>query len=391
MDADGQRKRFWHPPLWKWAAFLALMACSAFLFLRKQPLIPPKVELLPYSDTPPVWDGSHPYMVISSVAGSSPAKFSASVALIKPTVRHDAPVNEFEVDLHTGRFILRQTDLFVADVMPLSLTRTYITWDYHSRAFGVAGSHPYDVCPTGSRFPYTYSDLNLEDGEQIHFPRISKGTGYADDVSRHSDTASEFYGAMFAWNGNGWTLDFRDGSKFIFPESYYAKNFAQGAATEMRDAEGHRIQLRRSAVRNLDELISPGGHTITFKYDSADRIVEAADDAGHVRKYAYDNGGHLSTVSDGSKVLNSFEYQRLMNEAGYDPWLLTAVLDGQWNVILRNKYLWGRVSEQRLANGEVYRYEYQLDGREVIRTTVTLPSGQKKTFLFRNGMLIEQK
>jgi hypothetical protein len=119
--------------------------------------------------------------------------------------------------------------------------------------------------------------------------------------------------------------------------------------------------------------------------------VEAADDAGHVRKYAYDNGGHLSTVSDGSKVVNSFEYQRLMNEAGYDPWLLTAVLDGQWNVILRNKYLWGRVSEQRLANGEVYRYEYQLDGREVIRTTVTLPSGQKKTFLFRNGMLIEQK
>src|SRR5215472_13153768 len=104
--------------------------------------------------------------------------------MVAPTVRHDNPVNEFEVDLHTGRFILRQTDLFVADAMPLSLTRTYITWDYHSRAFGVAGNHPYDVCPTGSRFPYTYSDLNLEDGQQIYFPRISKGTGYADDVSR---------------------------------------------------------------------------------------------------------------------------------------------------------------------------------------------------------------
>jgi YD repeat-containing protein len=370
---------------------LALLACSEFLFLWKRPAGPVKVELLPFTDSPPAWNGSYPYVVISPVAGPSPLKFQTSISLIQPTVRHDSPVNDFLVDLHTGRFILRQTDLFVPDVMALSLTRTYIVWDYHSRAFGVGGNHPYDICPTGTRLPYTYMDLNLEDFYHVHMRRISKGTGYADAVFRHEETASEFYGAQVAWNGNGWTLRFRDGRKFYFPEAYFSKNYAQGAATEMVDAEGHRIQLKRSKVRNLEELISPNGHRIRFQYDRADRIVEAEDDAGHVREYSYDSGGHLETVSDGSHILYRFEYQRLLNEAGYDPWLLTAILDGEWNVLLRNKYLQGRVSEQDLSDGEVYRYEYRLKGRDVLQCTVTLPSGERKVFSFRDGILIEQK
>jgi hypothetical protein len=67
------------------------------------------------------------------------------------------------------------------------------------------------------------------------------------------------------------------------------------------------------------------------------------------------------------------------------------VMDGDWNVLLQNKYLWGRVSEQRLANGETYRYEYALRGREVLQTAVTLPSGGERQFIFRDGILIEQK
>lgn len=386
-----QENEFWHPPLWKWGLVVVLVACCVFLLLWRPSPRPVQVELLPFTDSPPAWDGSYPYAMISPVSGSSPPKFQTSISSIQPTARHDSPVNDFLVDLHTGRFELRQTDLFVPDVMPLSLTRTYIVWDYHSRAFGVGGNHPYDICPTGTRRPYTYMDLNLEDWYQVHMPRISKGTGYADAVFRHALTSSEFYGAQVAWNGNGWTLNFLDGRKFYFPEAYYSKNYAQGAATEMVDAEGHRIQLKRSKVRNLDELISPSGYKITFKYDLTDRIVEADDGAGHIRKYSYDHGGHLDTVSDGAHVVYRFEYQRLMNEAGYDPWLLTAVLDGDWNVLLQNKYLWGRISEQKLANGEVYRYEYRLKGREVLQTTVTLPLGENKLFSFRDGVLIDPK
>ena len=389
VGSEQKSRDFWHPPLWKWALFAALIACAAILSFA--PRRPVKVELLPYSDTPPAWDGSYPYVVISSVSGSNPARFKTSISRMQPTVRHDSPVNEFDVDLHTGRFILRQTDLLVTDVMPLNLVRTYIVWDYHSRAFGIGGNHPYDIAPTGTRHPYTYQDLNLEDGYQVHMPRISKGESFENAVFRHSDTSSEFFGAQDAWNGNGWTFTFPDGRKFYFPEAYNAKNLAQCAASEMDDAEGHRIQLKRNQVRNLEELISPSGHTIRFQYDTADRIVEADDDAGHIRKYSYDHSGHVETVSDSTRVLYRFEYSPLLRQAGFDPWLLTAVLDGNWNILLHNKYLWGRVSEQRLADGEVISYEYQMKGSAVVQTTVTLPSRAKRTFSFRDGILVEQK
>ncbi len=189
--------------------------------------------------------------------------------MVKPTLRHETPVNEFVVNLRNGNFKLLQTDLFVPDIMPLSLTRTYFAWNPHSQAFGVGTSHPYDICPTGTRFPYTFMDLNLEDGYKVYMPRISKGTGYADAVFRHSRSSSEFFGAQIAWNGNGWTMTLPDGRKVYFPEAYYAKNFAQGAPIEMVDAEGHRIQLKRTAKRNLEELISPSGTRFSSSTTSA--------------------------------------------------------------------------------------------------------------------------
>lgn len=356
------------------------------MFLRKP--APVKVELLPYSDSPPAWDGSYPHLLIVPTKTGSEYKFESSISLVKPSLEHGFPVSEFDVDLHSGRFVLRQTDIFVADVMPLSLTRTYTVWDDRKRAFGVGTNHPYDICPTGRRFPYTYMDLNLEDDRQIHFPRISKGTGYADAVFRHSNTASEFYGAQVAWNGNGWTLDFRDGREILFPEAYYSKSFAQGAPYEMRDGKNHRIMFKRDGNRNLEELISPAGHTISFSYDGADRIVAMGDDSGTTHKYSYNSTGHLETVSDGARVLYRFEYQPLLRAAGFDPYLMTMVLDGDWKIVLQNVYKDGsRISEQRLADGTTLKYAYVFDDKhEIEKTTVTLPSGKVRTFSFQEGV-----
>ena len=126
-----------------------------------QPL--PIPELLPISDAKPSWDGAFPFLVIR-FAHHDPkhCRFEIEIASIKPTVRHETAVNEFQVDLHSGLFVLRQTDLFVPDLMPLVLTRTYRPWFLFTRALGVGANHPYDICPTGTRFPYTYEYLNLE-------------------------------------------------------------------------------------------------------------------------------------------------------------------------------------------------------------------------------------
>lgn len=384
---------FWQPPLWKWGVLLVLSGCAVFLLVWKPATHAAKVELLPFTDSPPAWNGAYPFVTISPVdPASGPVEFKSSISLIKPTVRHDSPVNEFQVDLHSGMFLLRQTDFFISDVMPLSLTRTYRPWDPQSRAFGPGTNHPYDICPTGTRFPYTYMDLNLEDARQIHFPRISKGTGYADAVFRHSETSSEFYDARVAWNGDGWTLDFRDGSRFLFPESYHAKTFAQGAPYEIRDANGHRIQLKRDTRRNLEQIISPSQQAITLKYDERDRVVEATDDSGNIRKYSYDSAGYLETVADASRLLYRFEY-KLFHYVTYDWYLMTAVIDGRGRVLLRNIYEdsdGGRISEQKLANGDVYHYRYIYAKREIVETIVDDPLGRKK-FFFQHGVFTKEE
>jgi len=372
-------RSFWRPPLWKWTVFLVLLAATVVLRWWKPAPRPIKIELLPISDSFPAWDGSYPSVVVSLTSESGRVNFKSSVSLTKPTVQHVAPVNQFEVALDSGMFKLRQTDIFVSDVIPLVLTRTYRTWQDFNEEFGVGASHPYDICQIGNNHPYTYMDLELEDGRQFYFSRISKGTGYADAVYQHYATSSEFYQARWAWNGTGWTLDLRDGREFLFPDSYHAKNCAQAAPIEMRDGEGHRIQLLRDKARNLEKLISPSGHTITFKYDGSDRIKEAADDAGHIRRYAYNPLGRLETVSDDARILYRFEY---------DDGVMTRITDGKRTELLRNWYAnFRRVSRQRLANGDVYRYDYLFDKKyNVVETTIRLPSGEVHRFFVNHGV-----
>jgi YD repeat-containing protein len=366
-------------PMSEMFVFLLLVGCSILLLRFHRAQRPVKVELLTLNYQTPAWDGSYPRVVISPFStGADALKFTSSISLKKPTVRHDSPVNEFEVALDSGRFVLRQTDIFVPDVMPLVLTRTYNTWRYFGAEFGAGASHPYGICQSGNNHPYTYMELALEDGRKFYFPRIPRGTGYEDAVYQHYATSSEFYQAKWAWNGTGWTLDFRDGRKFLFPDSYQVKNCAQAAPIEMRDGEGHRIRLLRDKVRNLEKLISPSGHTITFKYDALDRIIEAKDDAGHIRSYSYNGSGYLEIVSDDAHLLYRFDY---------DEGLMTRIINGNRTELLRNWYDNRRISKQKLSNGDVYRYDYLFDKKyNVVETTVTPPSGEVKRFLIRNGI-----
>src|SRR5690242_11709402 len=126
-----------------WIMVAGLLALAALIFALPQRAA--KVELVSFPDSPPDWVGAYPHFISTLDQSSKPPRSTTPNSLVKPTIRHESPVNQFEVDLHTGRFILRRTDLFVPDVIPLALTRTYVVWDYHSRAFGVGGNHPYDI------------------------------------------------------------------------------------------------------------------------------------------------------------------------------------------------------------------------------------------------------
>jgi len=315
--------------------------------------------------------------------GEFPCVFaSVSTAVVVPQfgkcampTEHAGAIDRFEVDLRNGNFVMRQSDLYLNDVFEVPLTRSYRSHDWVSanpvHAFGRNANHPFDIAPIGTRNPYTYQMIVLEDGDFLYFDRISKGTGYADSVFQHTETSTRFYKATQRWNGSGWTTRFADGSEIRFPESYNAKNLAQGAPTEMRDAQGNRLELHRDPQRNLQKIRTPHDHWISFSYDDLSRIKQAGDDAGHWARYEYNQDGMLK-----SAILSSGRERHY----DYNGTRMTRIADETGRVLLRNWYDSEVVIQQQFANGAVYQYAYGWapDRYYPDKVVVTLPDSAKR-------------
>lgn len=314
----------------------------------------------------PRFDGEFP-CVFASVGKTNVIPQLGNCAM--PTM-HDNPVDRFEADLRYGNFILRETDLFLDDVFKVPLTRTYVSNEWVDQnpvhAFGRNCNHPFDIAPIGTRNPYTYQMIVLEDADFLYCDRISKGTGYADSVFQHTETSTRFYKATTRWDGHGWTTKLADGSEILFPESYNAKNLAQGAPYEMRDASGNRLELHRDPQRNLQEIRTPHGHWIRFSYDELSRIKRAEDDAGNWAQYEYNADGMLKGAILSSGRKRFYDYSGV---------LMTQITDESGRVLIHNWY-WERfLQRQQFENGAVYSYSYDWPQNEYLprRVWVTLP------------------
>jgi len=324
----------------------------------------------------PLWDGEFPCVYAVGSSGSAP-QIGNCITPVPMSQASRTPVDRFETDLRRGKFILRQTDLSISEAgLQIPLTRTYTAQDWMPtnpvHAFGRNANHPFDIAPLGTRNPYSEQYIVLEDGDFLYFPRVSKGSGYADAIYRHSETATTFYKAIHQWDGNGWLTKLQDGSTIRFPESYSAKNLAQGAPTEMTDAMGNKIQLIRDPKRNLKEIRSPAGNSITFEYDDYDRVVRAQDSNGHSVKYTYNSAGFLTDVVNSSGAARYYFY-----EDG----LLTWVRDENNRLLIHNEYKGDWLRQQSFGNGDVIRYRYDLspNTKYAEQAIVTLPDGSVKT------------
>jgi len=326
-------------------------------------------------------DGSYYVVRVEPVSGGNGRVFRHTLAQRRPNIQHNAPVDAFEVDLRSGMLVIRQTDLFVKDSMPLCLTRTYRAWDTKIHVFGVGTRHPYELTEYGTRLPYTYMDIVLEDYDTVHFERISKGTGFADAVYEHSATLSEFTGARIAWNGDGWTLALRDGRTVRFPEAYNAVTEAQAAVVEMRNAQGQSIRFDRApSSRTLRRLISPSGHAIAFTYTATGQIDTAADDAGNEADYYYDAKKRLYAVSrtDGRAYRFAYDEDRV-----------TTISDEKSRVLLEIAFENGLVVQLRAGDGRTHRIEYATDAKgTVVQARVTSPDGSM--YVFDHGALVSK-
>lgn len=221
--------------------------------------------------------------------------------------------------------------------------------------------------------------LILEDGEFLYFDRISKGTGYADAMYMHTETSTKFYKATLQWNGNGWTTKLADGSEIIFPESYNAKNMAQGAPIEMRDANGNRLELKRDGRRNLQEIRTPHAHWIKFNYDDLSRIKRAETDAGDSAQYEYNRNGMLATVVLSSGRQRHYEYEGT---------LMTQISDEGGHMLVHNSYESGLLKRQDFGNGEIYSYSYDWAPNTYYpnKVAVTLPDRSTRELSIANSV-----
>lgn len=282
------------------------------------------------------------------------------------------------VDLGTGLFVQRKTDLAVADILSITLRRTYRPGDNASRAFGIGATHPYEMF-LWSVNNYQEADLILPDGGRIHYMRISPGTGWTDAVYEHTSTPSAYYKSQVSWNGSGWNLRLKDGTIYVFPE------FAP--LQSIRDRYGNQITITRSggSSGNITQITSPNGRWMQFAYDSSNRITQSKDNAGRTVNYSYDVGGRLWKVTDPAGGVTEYTYDSANR--------MLTLKDARGIVFLTNEYdTAGRVTKQTQADNSTYQFAYTLGvNGKITQTDVTDPRGNVRRVTFNsNGYTLSQ-
>ena len=204
----------------------------------------------------------------------------------------DPPAGD-PVEVNTGLFVLRKTDLVLPDVIPITLTRMYRASEGAIRGFGVGTFHYYEMF-LSSLNPYQEVDLILPDSTTVHYVRISPGTGWTDAVLEHTATPTVWQGSKIAWNGAGWDLTRTDGLVFVFG--------ADAPLQAIRDRVGSQVTLTRAggATAPVTRITSPHGRWIelTYAHPTWAVVTQARDNLGRVVQYEYDGSARLWKVTD---------------------------------------------------------------------------------------------
>jgi predicted Zn-dependent protease len=318
-------------------------------------------------------DGRYPCLRIQKAKNGAPKAMDVALTKCAQGVYLSEEFDEIEVDLRIGNLVTRTTDLFMPGALPIATTRCYRSWDNTARTFGRNTTLSWDLFPVGSRQPYTYIEIIPCDGNPLRYERISKGTGYADAVYEHRTTNTAFLRSRISWNGNGWDLKLRDGSLYLFPESYYAKKPIDGALIEFHDAGGQAVKMTRRERRNLKRISTPDQRWISFEHDTADRIMTVEDHQKRKVNYLYDHGGRLAEVR-GLKAVRRYTYDN------------TYLMKVEENSRLIADFEYdetGKIGRLTLPNQGTYRFRYEYDRADedrAVRSVVTAPDGSTNKF-----------
>lgn len=314
-----------------------------------------------------------------------------------PTGWHSAPIPMFpgqrppdrwSVDICKGAFTHIQTDIYLPDVIPINLSRTYSSFDYETRDFGLASSASYEIYLYGDNTVYSYIDIAFPGGRVVHMPRISPGTSYDatyQHVARQGDTADIFDQARLWWHSPWYFSSLKDGTGIVFPASRWAKEWGQRAAIVIQDDKGNVLDIKRDEPGNILEIRSPNGQKLVLGHDAKNRITSADDSHGYIVYYSYDDDGRLTELMDSKGESTHYGYD---ND---DNMLTIAQPDGR--VWLTNAYdKHHRVVAQTYLDGSHSLYSYTSGPSGTKVTEVTRPDGSVDRYTFdEESRLIDHK
>lgn len=219
------------------------------------------------------------------------------------------------VDLATGEVLLRQVDVHLAGVLPLTLARTHVSSYRAGRWFGSSWASTLDqhleVSPAGVRY---LSD----DGMSLFYPRVRGRLATLPQVGPPLALAADPSG--------GFTLDDVElGRRLHFGGVRTGAAGTDGAIrvlTAVTDRNGDRIELDYAAAGGITGIRHSGGYRLVvdtsgdritglsladagtlrplvrFGYDPDGRLTDVLDPAGRPMRFSYDEGGRLTGWSD---------------------------------------------------------------------------------------------
>ena len=276
------------------------------------------------------------------------------------------------VDLYTGLFVYRKTDLVIPDTIPIVIQRTYRPGDSNSYGFGVGANNLYNLrlYSTNSE---KEADLILPDGGRVHYVRTSPGSGEVGAVYEATSLPNKYSKSVITWDtaSSRWNLKLTNGITYVFDP------FVLAPLREIRDRYGNALIIDRTAGQSgvITQITSPNGRWVKFAYDGSNRVTKVTDNSGRQVKYTYTSGA-LTKVEAPAARTTEYEY----DGSGR----MKAVINARGNKYLQNEYdANGRVKKQVMGDGGAFEFGYDLDEEgQVEATTVTDTLGDQRMVEF---------
>ncbi len=293
------------------------------------------------------------------------------------------------VDCATGFFINTETDMSIPDVIPISVTRTYMSNDTAVHAFGIGTNFTYAMhlyTPDSNSDVY----LVLSDGSQVHYA-LQSTSPY---IWKNLDSPSAFYGSVMEYfPGNGQANLTQDLITVTLVDKTvltFASDASQNQLLSMADSNGNTVRVTLSGGRsgNITQVTSPNGRYIQFLYDSCNRVTQATDNLNRTVGYSYvppattcTNG--LYQVTDQNSHTETYAYDSSNR--------MQSMTDKNSNRKFYNVYnSSNQVTTQTLADNALWQFGYSLVGG-IETTTVTDPRNYVRQDTFNASGYLTQE